>query len=124
MVFQRLRHALGKPVAVDGEGGTGGDFMRIAHADDERVGAAHFFVKQTDGASGIVRAEGVGANQLRAIAGMVRLGLVGGTHLVDDDIHAEIGRLPRRFATGKASADDIEDRFGHGMLIIHASCGV
>jgi hypothetical protein len=76
---------------------------------DEREAAPHLLVEEADGVVlGIVRAEGVGADELGKAVCQMRLGAAHGAHLVEDDRDAETRRLPRRLAAGKTAADDVD----------------
>ena len=63
---------------------------------------------------GVVGAEGVGADQFGQAVGLVRLGAAHGAHLVQDDGHAGLCRLPGGFRAGEAAADDVDG------LVVHS----
>jgi len=68
----------------------------IGGTEDERAGAAHLLVQQTDGVVlGIVGAQRIGADQFRQRIGLMRLGAAQRAHLVQHHAHAGLGRLPR-----------------------------
>ncbi len=112
------RHVGGEAVAVDRQRAAGGQLVAVAGGHDERAGAPHLLVQQADGvAGGIVGAEAVGADQLGEVAGLVRLGLALGPHLVQDHGHAEARDLPRRLGPGQPAADDVDGRVGHSRNV-------
>ncbi len=88
---QRMaRNALGdlggKAVAVHRQRAARRQLMRVARRHDQRAAAAHFLMQQPDRVGfPLVRAEGVGADQLGETAGLMRLGHADGAHLVQDD---------------------------------------
>ena len=59
----------------------------------------------------VVGAKGVGADQLRAIFGLVRVGFADRAHLVKDDLSPGVRRLPCRFGAGEPCADDMYRAF-------------
>ena len=64
--------------------------------------------------SGVVGAEGIGADELGEAIRLVRVGAADRTHFVQHDRHAGRGRLPSRLGSGKAAADDVDGLAGHG----------
>ena len=115
---------LGKADAVDRQRDAGRHLVGIARGHDERAEAAHLLVQQADGVvRRVVRAERVGADQLRQAARDVRLGGAHGTHLVQDNRRTGAGDLPGRLGPGEAAADNvdgIQGRFTHAN--VNASC--
>ena len=63
---------------------------------------------------GVVGAEGIGADELGEAVGLVRIGAAHRAHLVQDDRHAGLGRLPGGFRAGEAAADDVDGLRVHG----------
>jgi hypothetical protein len=83
MRFDGAGDAGGETVAIDRERGAGRQLIRVGRRHDERRGAAHFLVKETDGIGfPIVGAKGVRANELGKGPGLVRLGRTLRAHLV------------------------------------------
>ena len=102
-------HGGGKRIAIHSQGTTGGQGVGVGHVHDQPVGVAHFPMQQPDGVLfTIVRAEGIGADHFRQIAGLVSKSGDLGAHFVNDDAHAGLCRLPGRFGPGHAAADDME----------------
>ena len=109
MVVQRLGDGGGKPVAIDRQRAAGGHLVGVGGAHDQRAQPAHFGVQQADGViGGIVRAEGVGADQFGKAFGPVRLGHPDRAHLVQDHANAGIGDLPGGFRAGEAAANHMD----------------
>jgi hypothetical protein len=78
-----LRQGMGESLAVDRERSSGRDLIGVGAAHDERAEPPHFRVQQADGVrSGVVGAEGIGADQLGQPVGPVRVGSPFGAHLV------------------------------------------
>ncbi len=105
LAFQRRGDGGGKTVAVDGQRAAGGELVRIGRAHDQRAEVAHLGVQQADGAPlRIVGAEGIGANKLGELPGLVGGGRAGRPHFVQHDRYAAACDLPGGFGTGEASA--------------------
>ena len=69
-------------------------------------------MEQADGVGRrVVRAEGVGADELGEAVGLVRLRAADRAHLVQDHGHAAPGDLPGGLRPGEAAPDDV-DRLG------------
>ena len=95
MFEQRLLDRGREAVAVDRERPAGRQLVGIGCAHDQRAGAAHLLVQQAHGIVGrIVGAEGVGADQLGQLVGLVRLGTAHRPHLVQHHRHAGRRNLP------------------------------
>ena len=93
--------------------------MGVRGGQDQRAGAAHLLVQQADGVVlGIVGAQRVGADQLGAVVGLVRLGRAQWPHLVQHDRDAGLRQVPGGLAAGKAGADDVD---GAGMGCGHGA---
>ena len=104
-------HRLGEGVAVHGQGAAGGYLIDVAAGHDDRIQRPHLGVQQADRIElPVVRAEGVGADQLGQAVGVVGVGLDAGhaAHLVQDDGHAGLGDLPGGLGAGQAAADDVD----------------
>ena len=59
LIRQRLLNGGAEPVAIDSEGGPGGDAVGIGGDHDQRSDPAHFRVQQTDGAARVIGPERV-----------------------------------------------------------------
>ena len=95
--------------AIDRKRTAGGEAMLVRRTHDERACAAHFFVQETDGiVLGVVRAEGVGADEFGQTIRDVRFGTADGAHLVQDNGNAGLRSLPCGFAASQAAADDVK----------------
>ena len=98
-------------MAVDGQRAASWDRVLVALGHDQRARQAQLGVDHTDGIGlGVIRAEGVGADQLGELVGLVG---VGGTnalvaHLVQDHALTSLRGLPRGFRAGQTAADDME----------------
>ena len=118
MARQALGDRAREAVAVDRQGAAGGQAMGIGRRQDQRAGAAHLLMQQADGVVlGIVGAQRVGADQLGAVLGLVRLGRAQRAHLVQHDGNAGLGQVPGGLAAGEAGADDVDGMglgCGHG----------
>ena len=108
MGFERPGDKGGEAFAVDRERGAGRQLVRVGRRHDERGGAAHLFMQQAHGVGfPIVRAKGIGANELGESAGLMRLGRTYGAHLVQHGRHAALRELPGGLASGQAAANDM-----------------
>ena len=109
MGFESGGHGAREAVAIDRERAAGRNLMGVALGHDQRAQRAHFLVQQADriGAR-IVRAEGVGADELGEALGLVSVRAPNGAHLVQDHRNACLGDLPGGFGPGKAAADDVD----------------
>ena len=115
MRFELCGHCGGKPVAVDGQRAAGRHLVGVARRHDQRAGQPHLGMQQPDRiVLGVVGAEGVGADQLGEPVGLVGIGAAHRAHLMQDDRHAGLGRLPCGFRTGEAAADDMDGLRVHG----------
>ena len=92
-LFRDLRR---EGFAVYRERAACGKLMALRRLHDERARAAHLLVQQADGVRlAVVGAEGVRADELGAVAGLVRLGQAPGPHLVQDHAGAALRRPAR-----------------------------
>ena len=95
--------------AVDGQRAARGQFVRVACAQNQRSGAAHFLMQKADGiVLPIIRTEGVGTDKFGQALRGVRLGHAFGAHFVEHHGHAHIGRLKSGFAAREAPADHMD----------------
>ncbi len=115
MIFERAGDAARKQVAVDREGGARGDLVHIGLAHDDRTEGAHFAVEQADGiAVAVVATETVRAHHFGERVALMRRGHVAApAHFGQADAKASFGKLPRRFGSGEAAADDVNVVFRH-----------
>ena len=98
--------------AIDGERGSGGHLIGIGAAQDQRAEPAHLLMKKPDRiVLLVVRAQRVGADELRKSGRLVRRRCANGPHFVKDDRHAPGRTLPGGLAPGEPAADDMH-RFG------------
>ena len=115
MRFEPGGDGIGKAVAVDGERAAGRHLVGVAGRHDQRAGKPHLGMQQADRiALGVVRAEGVGADEFGEAVGLVGVGAAHRAHFVQDDRHAGLGRLPGGFRAGEAAADDVDGLHVHG----------
>ena len=98
--------------AVDGEGVAGGNGAGVGGLEEEGVGAAHLLFEQPGRGVFAFTLEGVGADELGEVGGLVGFGGAEGTHLGEDDVTAEAGGLQCGFGSGESAADYV-DRFHH-----------
>ena len=109
MRVQRLRDRLGKSIAVDGQRTAGGHLVGVGGAHDQGTQTAHFGVQQPDRViGGIVRAEGIGADQFGEAVGAMRFRHSLRAHLMQHHPDAGPGDLPGGFGTGEAAANDVD----------------
>ena len=124
MRAQRRRDGLRKAVAIDRERAAGRKLVAVAHRHDQRAGAPHLGVQQPDGVGlGIVGAEGIGADELGEVAGLVRRRHRRRPHLVQHDRDARLGELPGGLRAGEAAADDVNGVCGRAMPPIWGEAG-
>ncbi len=102
-------------MAIDRERAARRDAIGVRRAHDERAAAAHFRMENAHRiVLRIVRAEGIGADELGEAARHMRLGAAHRAHFVKDHRHAGARELPRGLAAGKTAADDV-----HRMVRTH-----
>ena len=117
---ERRFDRLGKPHAVDRQRAPRRHLVRVGRAQDQRAALPHLFVQQADRVLlRIVRAEGIGADELGQARAEMRLGLPHRPHLVQHHRHPGARHLPRRLAAGQPATDHMH-RF-HAEL--GAVCG-
>ena len=101
----------GETFPVDGERAARRHAMGVGGAHDERAATPHLRVQQADGVVlGVVRAEGIGADELGEAVGDMRRGAAVWAHLHEHHRDAGARELPRRLASGQATADDMNGR--------------
>ena len=106
MLLERPGHLRREALAVDCERAPGRQLVGVGRRHDQRGGAAHLLMQQSDGVGlPFVRAEGVRADELGEGAGLMRLGLLRGAHLVQHDRDAGLRELPGGLASRQAAAD-------------------
>jgi hypothetical protein len=107
--LERRRHGRREPVPVHRQRAAGGHLMGVALGHDEGAEAAHLLVQQAHRVGlRVVRAEGVGADELGKPVRLVGVGAAQGAHLVEDHRNAGLRDLPGRLRTGKPAADHMD----------------
>ena len=110
--FDRARDFGGEDLAIDGQRVARGDAgARRDLADQQRAQAAQFFFQQPGRAIFLFALERIAAHQLGQVAGLVRRRLPQRAHFVKHRASAGARHLPRRLASGQATADDMN--FSH-----------
>jgi hypothetical protein len=110
------RHLGGEAVAIDRKRAAGRKLVPVGRLEDQRAAAAHLLVQQSDRVLlGVVGAERIGADQLGAEMGLVRLSRPLRAHLVQHGRHARPRELPGRLAPREPAADHMHP-FAHGRL--------
>ena len=94
--------------AVDGERVAGGDGGGVGCGEEERVGAAHLLLEQPGRGVFGLGLEGVGADELGEVGGLVRFGGAERAHLGERDVAAEGCGLECGFGAGESAADDVD----------------
>ena len=92
--------------AVDGQRVARGHGARVGALQQRRAGAAHLLLEEPRGGVFALGFEGVRADELAEVGGLVRRGGADGAHLVEIDFEAEAREGEGRFGSGQASADD------------------
>ena len=105
--MDRARDCFGETLAIDGKSRTRGDAVLIGRTHHERAETPHLFFEQPDRVIELVAAEGVRTDQFAEPVRLVHGGRTQGTHLVQDDRHADGCRLPCGLATRESAADDV-----------------
>ncbi len=108
VVFELFSDAAGELDAVDGEGVAGGDGGGVGCGEEEGVGAAHLLLEQPGRGIFGFGLEGVGADELGEVGGLVGFGGAERAHLGERDVAAEGGGLECGFGTGESAADDVD----------------
>ncbi len=105
---------LREAVAIHRQRAAGGQLVAIGAAHDQRAEPAHLGVQHADCVRGLViRAEGIGADQLGKPVGLVGIGAAFGPHLVQHHGHAAPGELPGRFRARKPPTDHMNRAHRH-----------
>ena len=99
------RDALRELDAIDGEGVAGGDGGGVGVGEQEASGAAHLLLEQPGGGVFTLGLEGVGADELGEVGGLVGLSGAVRAHLVEVYGAASGGGLERGLGAGEAAAD-------------------
>src|SRR6185503_4027762 len=105
MAGDALRDAVCKDVSVHRERGPTGDTRGIRRFQDHAAQDSHFSLEQAVGVAGFCALEGVRADQLRELFGLVGRRLANRTHLVEYNATAALGELPSGFAAGQSPTD-------------------
>ena len=100
--------AAGEFDAVDGEGVAGGNGAGVGGLQEEGAGAAHLLLEQPGRGVFAFALEGVRADELGKVGGLVGFGGAEGAHLREDDVAAEVGGLESGFGAGEAAADYVD----------------
>ena len=106
MVSDLLGDHLGKAHTVNSQTAAGLHTGGLGALHDDAAHTAQLFLQQADCVLQAVAAEGVGADELCEIFGMMGGTLLGGTHLVEFYLDAPLGQLPGGFRACQACADD------------------
>ncbi len=101
-------YAPGEFDAVDGEGVAGGDGGGVGFGEEDAAGAAHLLFEEPGGGVFGFGLEGVGADELGEVGGLVGFGGAGGAHLVEVDVATAFRGLKCCFGSGEAAADDLD----------------
>jgi hypothetical protein len=119
MSFEAFGDGGGKVVAVHRQSAAGRHLMRIGRAHDQRAETPHLGMQQTNRIGpGIVRAEGVGADQFGKPAGFVRGRFAYGAHFMQHHRHAASGDLPGGLGAGEPAADNMD----RGEIVSGSGC--
>ena len=94
--------------AVHGERVAGGDGGGVGGLQQKRVGAAHLLLQQPGRGVFGFGLEGVGADELGEVGGLVGFGGAQRAHLEESDVAAERGGLQCGFGAGESAADDVD----------------
>ena len=89
-------YAGGEEFAVYGEGVAGGDGGGVGVREEEGACSAHLLLEEPGGGVFGLGLEGVGADELGEVGGLVGFGGARGAHLVEVDFAAEGRRLGGR----------------------------
>ena len=109
MRFQRRGHCLGEAHPVDGQRPAGRDLVLVGAGHDERSATPQLRMQQADRVGlGVVRAEGIGADEFGAAIRQVRLRAAHGPHLVQDDRHPGHRHVPGGFRAREPGADHVD----------------
>ena len=106
MISDLLGDHLGKAHTVNGQTAAGFHAGSLGALHDDAAHAAQLFLQQTDRIFQTVAPEGIGADKLCEIFGMMGGTLLGRTHLVEFYLDAPLGQLPGGFRACQACADD------------------
>ena len=105
MIADLLRDQSRKTMAVNGQAAAGFHAGSIGSGDDHAIQTAQFFLQQTNSVFQTVTAQGVGADQLRKIFGVMGRRLLLRAHFVQFYMNAALGQLPCSFRTGQTGTD-------------------
>ena len=98
----------GKLDAVDGEGVAGGDGGGVGFGEEDTAGLAHLLLEEPGSGVFGLGLEGVGADELGEVGGLVGLGGARRAHLVEGDFGAEGCRLKGCLGASEASSDYLD----------------
>ena len=105
MRFDCLGDSRREADAINRERLSGGHCRSVSDRHHQRPELTHFLFEKTDRVSQRIRAKGVTTDELskiiRCMSGRSALRF----HFVEHHIHATLGELPRRFASGKTGTD-------------------
>ena len=112
MRFERGGDRGGESVAVHRQRPAGGHLVGVGRAHDQRAEPAHLLMQEADGGLFVVvGAEGIGADQLGQLLGLVGLGGALWAHLVQRHRQPALGDLPGRLGACEAAADNVNRWF-------------
>ena len=107
-MLELIGDAAGELDAVDGECVAGGDGRGVSCGEQERVRSTHLLFEQPGRGVFGLGLEGVGADELGEVRGLVRFGGAERAHLGERDVAAECGGLECGLGTGESAADDVD----------------
>ncbi len=108
----RLRHGLGKAVAIDRQRAARGHARFFGGGQDQAVQQLHFGLQKAGGVRQVLRLQRIRAHQLGKAVHMVGGGVAQRLHLIQRHGNAAACQLPRGLAAREACAD-------YGNLSIH-----
>ena len=117
MILDFFGDALGKEGAVHGQGPAGRNLGLVRRRHDQGAQLPHLFFKQTHGGRDIGGAQGIAADQLGQLRGLVRRAEPHRLHLMDGHPAAALGSLPGGLASREAAADDSNFRGFRGQVV-------
>ena len=103
----------GEHVAINGQRRAAGNAGGVRAIEDQRAKNSHLRLEQAMRVCRFGALERVRADKLREAVGLVRRSRADWPHLMDGDVMPALRELPRRFAAGKAPANDVY-RLAHG----------
>jgi hypothetical protein len=111
--LQRTRHVIREQVSIYRQRAAGGNSPPVRDTQQKAAEVPHLGLQDAVRSVQVLRLEGIGADDLGQVIGLVGRRRTGGTHLVQVHAVPQGHKLPRRLGPGETAADHRDPSLVH-----------